>query len=48
MGRKDFTIELDNDKSSYYAGEEVVGKVLLNLNEPTTISRITLTIKGIH
>ena len=46
MGRKEFGIQLNDDKETYYAGEQVLGKVLVNFNEPTNVSKIILYIKG--
>ena len=47
MGRsKDFKILFDNDKETYFAGEQLAGTVLLEFSEPTNIVRLILIVKG--
>ena len=47
MGRnKEFNILFDNDKATYFAGEQLAGTVLLEFSEPTNVVRLMLTVKG--
>jgi len=46
MGRKELKIHLDNEKECYFAGEQLTGHVTLELNEPTSVLRIILYVKG--
>ena len=47
MGRnKDFKIFFDNDKDTYFAGQQLAGTVLLEFSEPTNIVRLLLIVKG--
>lgn len=47
MGRsKEFSIHLDDNKETYFAGEQLSGNVIIHLNEPTSMVRFVLLVHG--
>ncbi|KAK6043263.1 hypothetical protein COOONC_19232 [Cooperia oncophora] len=47
MGKLDrFDIVLSNPENAYFAGQEVTGKVIIEIAEPKKVNEILLELKG--